>query len=249
MPEPRHDPPYGSEDEAREAMADALAALGVMLGAASGAWSGAALGTSRGAWTGAVTLSLRWRRSGAEGFLVTSGPQASADPVLEHVAWTTLAEPASDDEDAADQPAQWRLHRDVYRQRRDVVAIVRSRPAFSTALACMPAIRRSGIPFFHPDVSVAGGDSIRCAADAPPGSPAGSDQVLAALQDRTACLLAGRGLLVTGPTLSAAVGLTAEIEALAQIYCQILQLQATAAGEEVPMRRSAGRAMAGEGQP
>ena len=102
--------------------------------------------------------------------------------------------------------------------------IIRSRPVFCTALACMRAIQRAGIPAFHPDVALAGGDSIRCARRRPPDRPAAVERCLAALRiDRPACSPAG-GLLVTAPTLQAAAALSAEIEALAQIYCQVLQL-------------------------
>jgi L-fuculose-phosphate aldolase len=179
---------------------------------------------------------------------VTSGAASSSGPDIEHVVWSTLTERRPDDGDSADRQPEWRLHRDLYRERAEVGAIIRSRPICATALACMPAIRRTGIPFFHLDVSVAGGDSIRCAADAPLGSPAWSDQVLDALQDRTACLLANRGLLVTGATLAEAAATTVEIEALAQIYCQVLQLQATAAGDEAPPRQATRTRLAGEGR-
>ena len=98
-------------------------------------------------------------------------------------------------------------------------------------------MQREGFPAFHPDVVQAGGGSLRCvdyaASGAPAGLPAGSpdpaepqalERVVAALSARAACLLAGRGLLVAGATLRAAADATAELERLAQIYWQVLQV-------------------------
>lgn len=222
MPE-RRPWPYASEDDAREAM---LAAAG-----------------APGAAPGSVSLSLRWRRSGAAGFLLTARSalpfgkaqvtSSASTARLEGIRWLTLAD-SPVDERRADPSMEWRLHRAVFRQRSDVFAIIRSRPVFSTALACDPSVQEAGIPAFHPDVLIAGGDSIRCAAHAPLGSPSLSGHVLAALQGRSACLLAARGLLAIGPSLQEAMDLSAEIEALAQIYCQVLQLRGAAAGLRGP---------------
>ena len=119
-------------------------------------------------------------------------------------------------------PAEWRLHRDLYRQRADVAAIIRSRPAFCTTLACIDRVQQEGIPAFHPDVVLAAGGAVRCAAAAPPDSSASFEHIAAALVDRAACLLAARGLLTTGATLQAAAQRAAELETLAQIYWQFL---------------------------
>jgi L-fuculose-phosphate aldolase len=220
MPEPRPDTPYRCEDDAREALAAASLARSVVPASGVGPAGGPGM------------LSLRWRRSGAAGFLVTSRSTSSSASQPAAIEWTTLVHLPSDDGDAAGEPPEWRLHRDLYRERTDVGAVIRWRSVFATALACLEEIQRHGIPAFHADVWCAGGDSIRCAADAPIGSPALSENVLAALEDRAACLLAGLGLLVAGPNLPATAALAAEVESLAQIYCQVLQLRGTAAAAD-----------------
>lgn len=184
--------------------------------------------------TGSIACSLRWRRSGGAGFLIASGP----DP--EDVEWAPLedipvdasaassdkasspSDPVKDDVSPLEAPSA-RLHRELYRRRHDAVAIIRSRPVFCTALACIDAVQREGIPAFHPDVALAVGGTIRCAASAPAGSKEAVDAVLTGLAGRWACLVAAGGLLAIGDGLQAAVGRAAEVEALAQIYCHVLQ--------------------------
>ena len=200
---------YACEDDAREALA--------------------ATARSLGAAPSAACVSLRWHRSGAAGFLVTM-PSTAVEPATpDDVAWVSLEDGWPGNEAGADRPTQgrkhpeWRLHRDLYRQRSDLSAIIRSRPVFSTTLACIEAIQQNGVPAFHPDVALAGGDSIRCAARAPFGSSTLSERVAVALESRAACLLADWGLLAAGHSLPAAVALSAMVEALAQIYWQILK--------------------------
>ena len=120
--------------------------------------------------------------------------------------------------------SEWRIHRDVYRQRPDAQAILHAHPVHCTALACL----RRGIPAFHYMVAVAGGRDIRCSDYATFGTQALSDHALAALKDRRACLMANHGLLCLAQSLDGALALAIEIESLARSYLQCL-----AAGEAV----------------
>ena len=73
-------------------------------------------------------------------------------------------------------------------------------------------------------VAAAGGADIRCAPYAPFGSPALSGHALAALRDRSACLLANHGMLACHAMLEQAVALAVEVESLSRMYWQALQL-------------------------
>src|SRR5205814_1988307 len=104
--------------------------------------------------------------------------------------------PLGGDADAARGPfapsTEWRIHRDIYRQRPDVGAVVHTHSTFATALACL----RRAIPAFHYMVAKAGAGDIRCARYATYGTAALSRNALAALGGgRRACLLANHGLL------------------------------------------------------
>lgn len=120
--------------------------------------------------------------------------------------------------------SEWRIHRDVYRARPDALAILHAHPAYSMALACL----RRPLPAFHYMVAVAGGRDIRCAEYATFGSQNLSDNVLRALENRRACLMANHGIIALARDLASALSLALEIEQLACSYLQCL-----AAGEPV----------------
>lgn len=111
--------------------------------------------------------------------------------------------------------SEWRLHRDIYLARPEVGAIVHTHSSYATALAC----QRRDIPAFHYMVAVAGGDSIRCSGYATFGTQALSDEAIAALGDRNACLLANHGVVALGSNPARAVNLAIEVEQLARQYC------------------------------
>jgi len=116
--------------------------------------------------------------------------------------------------------SEWRFHRDIYRHRADARAILHAHPVFCATLACLGR----PIPAFHYMVAVAGGRDIRCAAYATFGTQELSDQVLSALTDRKACLMANHGLVCLEQDLPRALALAIEIEQLAQVYQQCLAL-------------------------
>jgi Ribulose-5-phosphate 4-epimerase and related epimerases and aldolases len=110
--------------------------------------------------------------------------------------------------------SEWRFHRDILRARPDVEVVLHAHPTFATALA----VHGRGIPSFHYMVALAGGDSIRCAPYATFGTQELSDNALAALDGRLACLLANHGMIVLGKTLKATLALAVEVETLARQY-------------------------------
>ena len=118
--------------------------------------------------------------------------------------------------------SEWRFHRDIYAAREDVHAIVHTHAAFATTLACMDR----AIPPFHYMVAAAGGADIRCAPYATFGSQALSDFAVAALDDRNACLLSHHGMIACGASLEKALALAVEVESLARMYWQALQIGA-----------------------
>jgi L-fuculose-phosphate aldolase len=67
-------------------------------------------------------------------------------------------------------------------------------------------------------VAVAGGSDIRCADYATFGTADLSQSMLAALDGRSACLLANHGQIAFGDTLDRALWRAGEVEALAQQY-------------------------------
>ena len=116
--------------------------------------------------------------------------------------------------------SEWRFHRDIYAARREVGAIVHAHSPFATSIACLGR----DIPPFHYMIAVAGGKDIRCAAYATFGTQQLSDHALRALEGRKACLLANHGMIAVGTSLTAALALAVEVEALAEQYWRALQI-------------------------
>jgi L-fuculose-phosphate aldolase len=116
--------------------------------------------------------------------------------------------------------SEWRFHRDIFRSRSDVGAIVHTHSPQATALACTGR----GIPAFHYMVAVAGGEDIRCAPYHGFGTQELSDAALLALQDRKACLLANHGVIAVGADAAAALALVGEVENLATQYVTALAI-------------------------
>ena len=156
-------------------------------------------------------LSVRTVENGAAGFLITpSGmPYATLNPedivFMHHDGRPAgLREPSS----------EWRIHRDIYAARPEAQAILHAHSPFATSLACL----RRAIPPFHYMIARFGGDTLRCADYATFGTQALSDAAIAALQDRSGCLLANHGMLVFGRDPAHALALAVELEELCEQY-------------------------------
>jgi L-fuculose-phosphate aldolase len=116
--------------------------------------------------------------------------------------------------------SEWRFHRDIMRSREDISVILHTHSVYCTTLA----VHERAIPAFHYMVAVAGGDEIRCAPYACFGTQALSDNALAALEGRAACLLGHHGLIVLAKTFERALWLAVEIETLAKMYVHALAI-------------------------
>ena len=116
--------------------------------------------------------------------------------------------------------SEWRFHRDILKARPEVNAVVHAHPPYSTILAIMGR----EIPAVHYMIACVGGDTIRCAPYATFGTEELSKHAVAALEDRSACLLAHHGMIVVGPSLAKAMWLAVEVETLARQYHGALQI-------------------------
>jgi L-fuculose-phosphate aldolase len=172
------------------------------------------LGINRGK---SGNVSARLVRDGFDGFLVTPTGLPYEETGQDDIV------PMTQDGNARGSrmpSSEWRFHRDIYRARPEVNAIVHAHAPFATSLACL----HRGIPAFHYMVAVAGGRDIRCAPYATFGTQALSDHATAALEGRRACLLANHGMIAVGATLAAALALAVEVETLAEMYWRALQI-------------------------
>jgi L-fuculose-phosphate aldolase len=204
-----------TENDARRALIDACLRMN-------------ALGINQGK---AGNASMRWDRGGEDGLLITPTALPYEQLQIDDIVWISLRVQGDGDDarpaclDSAREPSSdWRMHRDVYANRADAQALVHAHGPHAASLSCSARVQRDGIPPFHYRVAIAGGRDIRCAPYASFGTQALSDHALRALQGRRACLLANHGLLAVGSSLAQALALAVEVEALARMYWQALQL-------------------------
>ncbi len=133
--------------------------------------------------------------------------------------------------------SEWRFHRDILKARPEIGAVVHAHPPYATGFA----ICGKEIPAIHYMIAMAGGPTIRCAPYAPYGTVELSTLALEALEDRTACLLANHGMIATGPTLSKALWLAVEVEALCRQYAIALQVGAPVVLDDAEVARTVER--------
>lgn len=120
--------------------------------------------------------------------------------------------------------SEWAMHAEVYRRVPGAHAVVHTHADHSTALACL----RRPIPAFHYMVYGFGGNDVPLVDYLPFGSRELGAAAGAALESRSACLLANHGTLSRGATLKSALDATLRLETLARQY-----LLALSAGEPV----------------
>ena len=158
-------------------------------------------------------VSMRWQ----DGFLITPSGLPSAGLVPAQMVRMDMAGAWQGD---LPPSSEWRIHRDLYRARAEVQAVVHVHSPFAVSLACL----RRSIPAFNYMVAVAGGKDIPCADYATFGSQELSDHILAAMAGRRACLMANHGMVAVGTSLEKAVGLAVEVESLCEQYWRAAML-------------------------
>ena len=112
--------------------------------------------------------------------------------------------------------SEWRFHQDIMSKRQEVRAVVHTHSIFASTVSLFG----NELPPFHYMIAVAGGSSVRCAPYAMFGTQELSDNIIDALVDRKACLIANHGLVSIGANLAEALQIAEEIEHLCQLYIE-----------------------------
>lgn len=124
------------------------------------------------------------------------------------------------------------FHLAIYASRADVSAVVHTHSVYATTLACM----HWEIPAVHYLVAFSG-DKVPLAPYATFGSPELANNLVNALSDFNAVLLANHGLVGVGGSLDGAFNVAEEIELVARIYYQTKTLGQPVLVEEAEMAR------------
>ncbi|HOB91568.1 MAG: class II aldolase/adducin family protein [Bacillota bacterium] len=121
------------------------------------------------------------------------------------------------------------LHTEVYKRRKDVMAVVHTHSAYATAWACC----RKDVPVVLAEVAAAAGGPIKCAPYRPMGSSELAVVTADALGDSAIVLMASHGVLAVGPTMDSAYNnaVIAEEGARIALYANLIG-EAVAISEE-----------------
>jgi L-fuculose-phosphate aldolase len=156
-------------------------------------------------------ISVRWN----DGLLISPSGVDYADLTPDDVVFIDYD---GQYEGATRPSSEWRFHAAIMAGKPEVGAVVHTHALYCTTLA----IRGMGIPAVHYMIATGGGVDIPCVPYVTFGTRELSDLVMAALADRTACLLGNHGMIATGPDLRKAFWLAVEVEALAHQYFNAL---------------------------
>jgi len=146
----------------------------------------------------------------------------SAVPYAEMTPEMIVSMPIDGDANAWEGPkkpsVEWPFHRDILRGRPEIGAVVHTHAMFSTILS----MARKPIPACHYMIAAFGGNDVRVCDYARYGTQELSENVLRALEGRSACLMANHGMIATGATLEKAMWAAVGLETIARQYYHAL---------------------------
>jgi len=119
--------------------------------------------------------------------------------------------------------SEWRFHLACLEARSDANAVVHNHAHHSTCVG----ILNHPIPAIHYMVAAGGGYDIPVIDYATYGTPELAALVRAGIAQRKAILMRHHGMIATGATLAQAMWLAVEVETLARMYLEVLQITDT----------------------
>ena len=164
-------------------------------------------------------ISLRSKEDDRDGYLITPSGKKYETLKSEDIVFMGL----NDEEKnvSINKPSsEWRFHRDIYINKKDAQAIVHAHSPHATAVSS----HGKSIPPFHYMIALAGGEDIKCAEYATFGTEELSNNIIKALEKRSACLMSNHGQVAFGKNLEAAFELAQELENICHQYTIALKL-------------------------
>ena len=164
-------------------------------------------------------ISLRAREDDKEGYLITPSGKKYETLKAEDIVFMGLNEELRDTSNQ-NPSSEWRFHRDIYLNKKEAQAIVHAHSPHATAVSS----HGKTIPPFHYMIALAGGEDIKCADYATFGTEELSNNVIKALEKRSACLMSNHGQVAFGKNLEDAFELAQEVENICHQYTIALKL-------------------------
>ena len=151
-------------------------------------------------------ISVRTKEKGVDGFYITPSGMKYSSLKTNDIVFVSLK--GVFDKKKNKPSSEWRFHQDIYVNKKEAKAIVHAHSTCATAVSS----HQKNIPAFHYMVAVAGGEDLKCTKYATFGTKQLSKNIIKALKNRSACLIANHGQVAFGDNLEKAFELAQEIE-------------------------------------
>ena len=163
-------------------------------------------------------ISARVKENGVEGFYITPSGRRYSSLKPNDIVFVSLK--GLYDKKKGKPSSEWRFHQDIYVNKKKAKAIVHAHSTCATAVST----HQKNIPAFHYMVAVAGGEDIKCTKYATFGTKNLSKNIIKALKNRSACLIANHGQVAFAENLSNAFELAQEIENICHQYINAIRI-------------------------
>ena len=163
-------------------------------------------------------ISVRAKEKGVEGFYITPSGMKYTSLKTKDIVFVSLK--GIFDKKKNKPSSEWRFHQDIYVNKKEAKAIVHAHSTCATAVSS----HQKSIPAFHYMVAVAGGEDLKCTKYATFGTKQLSKNIIKALKNRTACLIANHGQVAFGDKLEKAFELAQEVENICHQYINALRI-------------------------
>ena len=163
-------------------------------------------------------ISVRAREKGVEGFYITPSGMKYSSLKIKDIVFVSLK--GIFDIIKNKPSSEWRFHQDIYLSKIDAKAIVHAHSTCATAVSS----HQKNIPAFHYMIGVAGGEDLKCTKYATFGTKQLSKNIIKALKNRSACLIANHGQVAFSSNLEKAFELAQEVENICHQYINALRI-------------------------
>jgi len=163
-------------------------------------------------------ISIRAKEKGVDGFYITPSGREYFSLKPNDIVFVSLKGVYDKKKDKPS--SEWRFHQDIYVNKKEAKAIVHAHSTCATAVSS----HQKNIPAFHYMVAVAGGHDLKCTKYATFGTKQLSKNIVKALKNRSACLIANHGQVAYGTNLEKAFELAQEIENICHQYINALRI-------------------------
>ena len=163
-------------------------------------------------------ISVRAREKGVEGFYITPSGMKYSSLKIKDIVFVSLKGIYNKKKNKPS--SEWRFHQDIYLSKIDAKAIVHAHSTCATAVSS----HQKNIPAFHYMIGVAGGEDLKCTKYATFGTKQLSKNIIKALKNRSACLIANHGQVAFSSNLEKAFELAQEVENICHQYINALRI-------------------------